>query len=471
MEQLLPCPQRLVADPAASYEQAGMVVDEHEKARPHGTRRSRMGHEGTDEHVADPALVGYVGLIASERPAIAEKLGSREAAPAELLGERALGDPDAVAGRDDLADVGGAPSRHFQTQADRGIEQGRVHPGAPVIAPGPVAQASETFGPIPADPAIERVAADVANLATGVGVLAGDPADHLAALSASELGVERLRDQVVSPEGESFGGVRCGHWSSPAVLGGVPAITEETAIPAKGEPVLGASRVPPVMRAAMRHGETGPRRRLQATASAATAAAARGRGAVGRSKPDQPAATAAASRTRASSPATCPKRRHHSRTVVSGRPVAAAILRTPIPLTESSSAAPITSTLSYRYGRTNQGSRASVRPHDRQRTRGTKMTSSSPARRWRRYPDQGLVWPPQAGQRTAGGATSRPLAAYVLTSDGVGNRITDGGPSFHHRPLEGLHPLGGHLVLWVRIIVQRDTRCRRPHSARPSPAG
>ena len=60
------------------------------------------------------------------------------------------------------------------------------------------------------------------------------------------------------------------------------------------------------------------------------------------------------------------------------------------------------------------------------------MTSSASERRYRRYPDQGAVGPPQAGQRTAGGAMSWPLAAYVLTSSPQGHRITDGGPSFHH---------------------------------------
>ena len=66
-------------------------------------------------------------------------------------------------------------------------------------------------------------------------------------------------------------------------------------------------------------------------------------------------------------------------------------------------------------------------------------------RRWRWYPDQGPVGPPQAGQRTAGGATSRPRAAYVLTSSGQGHTITDGGPSLHHRPSGGLFPRG---VTW-----------------------
>ena len=241
-------------------------------------------------------------------------------------------------------------------------------------------------------------------------------------------------------------------------------------MPAKGEPVLGARRVPPVTRAATRQAETGPRRRLQADARAATAAAARGLDAVGRSNPDQPRSTASASTTRVRSAATRPNRRHHSRTVVSGRPRAAAIRRTPNPVTERSSAAPITSTLSYRYGTTNQGRRASVRPQSRQRTRGTKTTSRTSARRCRRYPDQRPVGPPQAGQRTAGGPTSRPLPAYVLTSSGLDHTITDGGPSFHHRPSGGAFPSGGHLVCRVRsssrLPAAVDVSIQRSHHQR-----
>ena len=192
-----------------------MVVDEHEQARPHRAWRSWIGHEWADEDVADPALVGSIGLIAAERPSVAQQLGPRQAALAELLGERALGDPHAVAGRDDLTDVGGTPSRDFETQPDRGIEQDRIDPGASVIAPGPVAQASEALSTIAADPAVERVAADLAYLASGVVVLTGNPPDQSASLPAGQLRIEGLRDQVVSPEGERFGGVAGGHRSSP----------------------------------------------------------------------------------------------------------------------------------------------------------------------------------------------------------------------------------------------------------------
>jgi hypothetical protein len=210
---------------------------------------------------------------------------------------------------------------------------------------------------------------------------------------------------------------------------------------------LRASQAPPVTRAARRQTPTGPWRRAQADARASAAARHRGPGAVGRSKPDQPALTAAASRTRARSVATRPKRRHHSLTVVSGRPRATAIRRTPTPATASSRARPMTSVVSQRYEVTNQGSSAAVLPQRRQRTRGTKMRWSSASRRWRRYPDQGPVGPPQRGQAGRGGLTSRPCAAYALTSSPQGHTITDGGPSLHHDPPRANIPRG---VTWLR---------------------
>jgi len=225
---------------------------------------------------------------------------------------------------------------------------------------------------------------------------------------------------------------------------------------------LGASQAPPVTRDARRQGHTGPPRRAQADARALTAAAHRAPGNTGRSKPDQPIRTAAASRTRARSVAVARKRRHHSRTVVSGRPRVAAIRRTPTPVTASSSACPMTSVVSHRYGVTNQGSRAAVAPQRRQRTLGTKMRWSSLSRRWRRYPDQGPVGPPQRGQAGRGGDTSRPRAAYVLTSSLQGHTITNGGPCLHHDPPRANIPRG---VTWLRRSDHRAAR--RPLSTSP----
>ncbi len=167
VEDLLPCAQGLVADPAASDEQATVVVDEHEQAGPHRARSPRVGHEGTDEDVADPALVGGVGLVPPERPPVAQELASCEAAPAELLGEGPLGDPHAVTRPDDLADVGGASCRHFEAQADRLVEQRWVEARAALVRAGLVAQAREAIRSVPADPAIQGVAAHLPGFASG----------------------------------------------------------------------------------------------------------------------------------------------------------------------------------------------------------------------------------------------------------------------------------------------------------------
>ena len=160
-----------------------------------------------------------------------------------------------MAGEDDLADVGGTPGRCFEAQADRLVEEGRVEARAALIASGPVAQAREPFGAVPADPAVERVAADRPGIASGRGVLAGDLADQETALAATEPRVQGLGDQVVPPDGECFCRV-AGHRSPPS--SDVPAITGEAVAGAKGEVVLGASQAPPVTRAARRQGGTRP---------------------------------------------------------------------------------------------------------------------------------------------------------------------------------------------------------------------
>jgi len=59
----------------------------------------------------------------------------------------------------------------------------------------------------------------------------------------------------------------------------------------------------------------------------------------------------------------------------------------------------------------------------------------------------------------------------VLTSSGQSHTITDGGPSLHHDPPRARYPRGVTWFVSVQIIAPRATRCRRPHSARPSPAG
>ncbi len=87
----------------------------------------------------------------------------------------------------------------------------------------------------------------------------------------------------------------------------------------------------------------------------------------------------------------------------------------------------------------------------------TPSTASSASRRWRRYPDQGAVGPPQRGQITRGGTTSRPFAAYALTSSRHGHTINDGGPCLHHRPS------GGHISRRVTWAAGSD------HPAAPHP--
>lgn len=186
-----------------------MVVDQEEEPRPHRARRSGMGHEGTDEDVPDPALVGRRRLIPAEGAPVAQELGTGEPAPAELLGQRALGEPYPVARSHDLADVGGRSRRLLDPQTDRLLEEGGIEPGPAPVGPGLVAQAVQALGSVPADPAVDRVAADRPRFAVGADMFGGRQlADQEPPLSGGELWIERLGDQVEAPEGAGFAVIR-----------------------------------------------------------------------------------------------------------------------------------------------------------------------------------------------------------------------------------------------------------------------
>ncbi len=240
---------------------------------------------------------------------------------------------------------------------------------------------------------------------------------------------------------------------------------------AKGELVLGASHAPPVTRATRRQGRTGPWRRAQVEARASVAARQRGPGASGRSKPDQPARTAAARRTRARASAVARKRRHHSRTVVSGRSRAATIRRTPWPPTLSSSARPMTSTVSQRDGAANQGRRAAVAPHRRQRTRG----DEDPAELGVAQVAQ--VSRPGPGRSTAARA-GYPRRCHVTATRRVRADIEPAGPYDHRRwtfapprPPRARYPRGVTWFVSGQIIAPAWAACRRPREAREAREG
>jgi hypothetical protein len=55
----------LLKHPAAVHQQARVVVDQQEQLGALAAGHPRVGHERPGEHVADPALVGPLGLVAT----------------------------------------------------------------------------------------------------------------------------------------------------------------------------------------------------------------------------------------------------------------------------------------------------------------------------------------------------------------------------------------------------------------------
>src|SRR5689334_11067959 len=94
-----------------------------------------MGHERADEHVPDPHFVGPSGCEATECPRLTSECGTLQATPLEMLADGALGDADAVTGKEDGANLGSRTRRQFDAQRARLVEQfGMASDGAQVGA-------------------------------------------------------------------------------------------------------------------------------------------------------------------------------------------------------------------------------------------------------------------------------------------------------------------------------------------------
>ena len=81
-----------------------------------------MRHERTDQHVADPHLVGPSGFEATEGPRLTGQRGTLQTTPLEVLADGALSDADAVAGEEDGADLGSRTRRQLDAQGARLVE-------------------------------------------------------------------------------------------------------------------------------------------------------------------------------------------------------------------------------------------------------------------------------------------------------------------------------------------------------------
>jgi hypothetical protein len=96
----------LLVHPAAVHQQARVVVDQQEQLGALGALRARVGHQRPGEHIADPALLGPLGLVAAQHlGGLAAKGGPVKALAAKVGAHGALADHDPMAGTQDVGDV------------------------------------------------------------------------------------------------------------------------------------------------------------------------------------------------------------------------------------------------------------------------------------------------------------------------------------------------------------------------------
>src|SRR5262249_38833680 len=86
----------LVGQPATMNQEPTVVVDEHPQKCAFTASDAREGHERTDEHVANPALVGTFSFVTTEGPRLATQCRAVETTSAEVLADGALRHENAV---------------------------------------------------------------------------------------------------------------------------------------------------------------------------------------------------------------------------------------------------------------------------------------------------------------------------------------------------------------------------------------
>src|SRR5712691_4173945 len=143
----------LVGDPAAVDEQPRVIVDQDEEVGALAAAGARMGDERTNQHIADPHLIRSLSLKATEGTGLAGQCRALE-----TLANGALGDADAMPGKEDGADLRCRAGGQFDSQgADLVKELGMAADGTQVGAWVGL-ETVQALLAIGADPAVERAA-------------------------------------------------------------------------------------------------------------------------------------------------------------------------------------------------------------------------------------------------------------------------------------------------------------------------
>ena len=169
----------LPGHPAPVHQQPGVVVHQQKQLGALGASHPRVGHERTLQHVPDPALVGPFGLIATEGVGgLGGQCGPVQALAPQVGADGALADGDAVAGAQDVGDVGGAAGWALGAQRGRLGQQLGVAAHLADVSPLDRAQPLQAAGLVGGDPAVQRATAIAADAAIGVLVGAGGERAH-----------------------------------------------------------------------------------------------------------------------------------------------------------------------------------------------------------------------------------------------------------------------------------------------------
>lgn len=224
-----------------------MVVDEQEELGLAAACHPRGRHPGTAEHIADPALVGTGGLVATEAARLGDQRGALQPAALELLAEGALTDADAVSGEEHVADLRSAAGRLLTAQCrglaeEIGMPAHRTHVSAHLGA-----QPRQATAAICRHPAVDGVATDGPRAPIRARVRTrGERTHDLAALQRSQPRVDRFGDDRVAEQRGGFGVVgRHGELRGGGV-DGVGGMKRLPPTPAQGGLVVVPSSSPPV---------------------------------------------------------------------------------------------------------------------------------------------------------------------------------------------------------------------------------
>src|SRR5712691_4591948 len=265
----------LVGDPAAVDEQPRVIVDQHEEVGALATAGTGRGNEWTNQHVADPHLIRSVSLEATESTWLTGQRRPLEATALEMLANGALGDADAMAGKEDGPDLGGRAGGQLDPQGADLVKELRVAADRAQVSAWVGLEAIQALLAIGADPAVERAARVLTLAAIGMLVqLARQLAHQPSAVGWTEPRTDGFGDDTVTEQRGGFGGLG-GHGAGPPSRDG--AIQSAPAPRAQGEVVWVPSAWPPLIR--LQNAHTSPMRtpnrttaRCQATPRLASAA-------------------------------------------------------------------------------------------------------------------------------------------------------------------------------------------------------